>query len=282
MKIFKIETETLKLDGGAMFGVVPKSIWQNIYPADDNNLCTLAMRCVLIIDEENERKILIDTGIGQKQKENFLKYYHLDKTNTLNKSLKEINISPNEITDVIITHLHFDHCGGAVNFDEIENKYSIAFPNANYYISQSHWNWTTNNPNRREKPSLLKENIFPIKESGKLRLIDEDTQLYPNIFIKLYYGHTEGQIVPFIKYKNKTIVYLADLIPTSAHIRLSFLASYDIRPLIALKEKEELLEEAVKNGYILVFEHDINCEAATIKETDKGFVIDKIIKINEM
>ena len=267
MNLYSINTGNLKLDGGAMFGVVPKVIWNKLYPCDENNLCNWSMRCLLI--ETNDRKILIDCGIGDKQSEKFLTNYYLNGDDTLDKSLAATGLTADDITDVILTHLHFDHCGGAVRWNEDKTDYIPTFKNATYITSKAQWEWATN-PNNREKASFLKENILPIMEKGKIRLIDDDCELFPDISVRIFNGHTDGQVIPFIRYKDKTIVYMADLLPSSAHIPLPYVMSYDTRPLITLKEKEAFMNEGAKNGYILFFEHDLYRECCTVQETEKG------------
>jgi glyoxylase-like metal-dependent hydrolase (beta-lactamase superfamily II) len=267
MKLFPINTGNLKLDGGAMFGVVPKVIWSKSYPCDENNLCNWSMRCLLIID--GNRKILIDCGIGDKQSEKFFSNYYLNGEDNLYKSLAACGYTVDDITDVILTHLHFDHAGGAVKWNADRTGYEVTFKNATYWTSRQQWEWATN-PNNREKASFLKENILPIMEKGKLELFDGDCELFPNVSVRIFNGHTEGQVIPFIKYKGKTIVYMADLLPSVAHIPLPWVMSYDTRPLITLEEKKPFMAEAAQNGYILFFEHDIQNECCTLIETEKG------------
>ncbi len=277
MKLYPIETGNLKLDGGAMFGVVPKVLWSRVYPADENNLANWAMRCLLVVD--GDRKILIDNGIGNKQDEKWLSHYYLNGDDTLEKSLAQAGFSKNDITDVIITHMHFDHCGGSVEGNK-ESGFRLAFPNAIYWTSEQQYNWATN-PNRREKASYLKENILPINESGQLKLISEEGEHIPNITFKLYNGHTDGQVIPHIKTGNKTVVFMADLMPSSAHIPMPWIMAYDTRPLQTLKDRERFYAEALENNYILFFEHDLYHEAGTLKETPKGAGIDKTGKLSE-
>ncbi len=267
MKLYPINTGNLKLDGGAMFGVVPKVIWGKTYPSDENNLCNWSMRCLLIV--EGDRKILIDCGIGDKQTEKFFSNYHLNGDDTLEKSLAVHGFAPDDITDVILTHLHFDHAGGAVRWNADRTGYDVTFKNAIYWTSRQQWEWGTN-PNNREKASFLKENIHPIKEKGRLELIDGDTELFPNVSVRIFNGHTDGQVIPFILYKGKTIVYMADLLPSAAHIPLPWVMSYDTRPLITLKEKEAFMAEAAQNGYVLFFEHDLYRECCTVEIAEKG------------
>jgi glyoxylase-like metal-dependent hydrolase (beta-lactamase superfamily II) len=267
MKLYSINTGNLKLDGGAMFGVVPKVIWGKLYPSDENNLCNWSMRCLLI--EADNRKILIDCGIGDKQSEKFFANYYLNGDDTLYASLAKVGFTINDITDVILTHLHFDHCGGAVRWNEDRTDYVPTFRNATYITSKAQWEWATK-PNNREKASFLKENILPIMEKGRIKLVDSDGELFPGISIRIFNGHTEGQVIPFVRYNDKTIVYMADLLPSSAHIPLPYVMSFDTRPLITLKEKEAFMNEAAQNGYILFFEHDLYRECCTVQETEKG------------
>jgi glyoxylase-like metal-dependent hydrolase (beta-lactamase superfamily II) len=267
MQLYSINTGNLKLDGGAMFGVVPKVMWNKLYPSDENNFCNWSMRCLLIVD--GDRKILIDCGIGDKQSEKFFSNYYLNGDDSLDKSLAAIGLGTEDITDVILTHLHFDHCGGAIRWNADRTDYIPSFRNATYITSRAQWDWATN-PNNREKASFLKENILPIMEKGKLKLVDNDCELFPGISIRIFNGHTAGQVIPFIRFKDKTIVYMADLLPSAAHIPLPYVMSYDTRPLITLEEKEAFLTEAARNGYILFFEHDLYQECCTVRETEKG------------
>ena len=267
MQLHTIDTGNFKLDGGAMFGVVPKILWQELYPADEKNRCNLTMRSLLI--EEDDKKILIDTGIGDKQDEKFFSLYGLNGEGNLMQSIEKAGYHPDEITDVIHTHLHFDHCGGSVKFDKNTNTYSPAFPNAVYWTSKQQWE-LAHHPNKREKASFFSENYDPLQEHGQSKLIEKNTSLTKNIELRLYNGHTEGMIVPVIRYKDKTLVYVADLMPSAAHIPLAWLCAYDVRPLTALEEKENFLQEAYNNNYTLFFEHDIFNECCTLKETKKG------------
>src|SRR4030042_2964880 len=236
MRLISIETGNFKLDGGAMFGVVPKSLWQKIYPADENNMCNLSLRALYIKD--GNRKILIDVGLGKKQDEKFFGYYYLNGDDSLDKSLSKEGISKSDITDVILTHLHFDHCGGAVEYDEKNKTRQPTFPNATYWCSNDQWNWALK-PNQREKSSYLNENIIPLRDSGQLHLFHREFNLTSNVSIRLYNGHSQGLVLPFIQYPDHTIVYVADLIPTSAHVPLSWICGYDTQPLVSLKEKEQ-------------------------------------------
>jgi len=264
MKLHVIHSGFFKLDGGAMFGVVPKSLWQRTNPADENNLCSWAMRCMII--EDGDRLILIDNGIGDKQDENFLRHYYLHGELSLLSSIKKAGFSPDDITDMFLTHLHFDHCGGGIQFDS-NQKLKLTFPNAVYWSNSSHWDWAIK-PNVREKASFLKENILPIQQSGQLKFIEGDSP-FPQFDILTVDGHTEKQMLPMIKYKDRTIVFVADLIPSIGHIPLSYVMGYDVRPLLTMKEKAEFLLEATEQNYILFFEHDPQNECATLKMTEK-------------
>lgn len=278
-RLFAIETGNLKLDGGAMFGVVPKVIWNKVYPADENNLCNWAMRCLLVVD--GDRKILIDNGIGTKQNEKFFRHYHLNGEASLEKSLHQLGFNTDDITDMFLTHLHFDHCGGSTKYHEDHTKPELTFKNATYWISHAQWEWATH-PNRREKASFLEENILPIKESGQLKLVEKDMEIVPGFSVKFFNGHTDGQMIPHISYKGKTVVFMADLLPSTAHIPMPFVMSYDTRPLITLSEKEKFFNEAVVNNYVLFFEHDIYNECCTLQKTEKGIVMDRTFRMDEM
>lgn len=278
-KLFVVETGNLKLDGGAMFGVVPKVIWNRVYPADENNLCNWAMRCLLVVD--GDRKILIDNGIGNKQGERFLKHYHLNGDASLEKSLNQLGYSTGDITDMVLTHLHFDHCGGSTRYNESGQKPELTFKNATYWISSAQWEWATH-PNNREKASFLEENIIPIKESGQLRLVDKETEILQGFTLKLFNGHTDGQMIPHIAYKGKTVVFMADLLPSAAHIPMPYIMSYDTRPLITLTEKEKFFAEAVAGSYVLFFEHDLYHECCTLQKTEKGIVLDRTFRLAEL
>lgn len=277
MKIYPVPTGNFKLDGGAMFGVVPKSIWQKLYPADDKNLCNWSMRCLLI--EDGDRKILINNGIGNKQDEKFFRHFYLNGDDSLEKSLARYGFSTDDITDMLLTHLHFDHCGGSIKINE-SGKPVPAFKNARYWVSKGQWEWATN-PNNREKASFLKENILPIKENGKLNLIEKEGQIFKNVNIRFFSGHTENQAIPFINYKGKTVVFMSDLLPSTAHIPLPYVMAYDTRPLLTLKEKEAFFNEAIENNYLLFFEHDIYNECCTLKMTEKGARVDETYTLKE-
>ena len=266
MKLYSINTGYFKLDGGAMFGVVPKSIWHKVNPADENNLCSWALRCLLI--EDGKRLTLIDNGIGDKQDEKFFGHYYLHGNDTLDKSLAAHGFSKNDITDVILTHLHFDHCGGSIKRDG--DKLVPAFKNAVYWSNARHWKWATE-PNDREKASFLKENILPIKDSGQLKFIETDGNSFPdNISIRQVFGHTEAMMLPQISYKGKSILYMADLLPSAGHIPLPYIMGYDMFPLTTLNEKKSFLMEALQNEYILFFEHDPAIECCNLLMSDRG------------
>lgn len=270
-----------KLDGGAMFGVVPKSIWQRTNPADENNLCTWAMRCLLI--EDGDRKILIDAGVGDKQDEKFLKHYHLHGDQPVTVSLRKAGFAPEDITDVFFTHLHFDHCGGAVRWADPERQsLELVFPNATYWSNKDHWEWATQ-PNAREKASFLKENLLPVKNSQKLRFVEFNGKSpFSQFDIMFVDGHTEKQMIPVIRYNGKIIVFMADFLPSTGHIPLPYIMSYDVRPLQTLREKADFMKEAVENEYVLFLEHDPVYECCTLKMTKKGPRLDKTFLLDKV
>lgn len=278
MKLYTIDTGFFKLDGGAMFGVVPKSIWQKLNPADENNMCTWAMRCLLV--EYHNRLILIDTGIGNKQNEKFFSFYYLHGDDSLIKSLNKHGFTYTDITDVFLTHLHFDHCGGAISFERSKEYYYPTFPNATYWSHSKHWDWAIH-PNAREKASFLKENILLIQESGQLKFVDKDTYDLPFEYIDVY-GHTEAMILPVVEYKGTKVIYLADLIPSSGHIPIPYVMAYDVRPLETLKEKEQVLERAFQENWLLFFEHDPKIELCSLQKTEKGIRMQEALKLNEV
>lgn len=267
MKLYTIETGFFKLDGGAMFGVVPKTIWNKLNPADENNLCTWAMRCLLI--EDGDRLILVDNGIGDKQDAKFFSHYYLHGDATLDKSLAAHGFHRDDITDMFLTHLHFDHCGGSIVRQG--ERLLPAFRNATYWSNEDHWKWATQ-PNDREKASFLKENILPIQESGQLKFIDhlEGVNFTENVSIRFANGHTDAMMLPQISYKGKTIVYMADLLPSTGHIPLPYVMAYDMFPLKTLQEKKGFLQEAVDKEYILYLEHDPVNECCVLQQTEKG------------
>jgi glyoxylase-like metal-dependent hydrolase (beta-lactamase superfamily II) len=293
MNLYTIETGFFKLDGGAMFGVVPKSIWSKSNPSDENNLCSWAMRCLLIEDEG--KLILIDNGIGDKQDAKFLSHYYLHGDDTLDKSLAKHGFNRDDITDVFLTHLHFDHCGGSIIREG--EKLIPAFKNAIYWSNEDHWKWATA-PNDREKASFLKENILPILESGQLRMVNSEwskvntdqpsvighqtSNIIQNLSIRYANGHTNAMMLPQISYKEKTIVFMADLLPSIGHIPIPYVMAYDMFPLTTLNEKKSFLTEAVNNNYILFFEHDPVNECCTLIQTEKGIRSDRTFKLSEV
>ncbi|WP_299393786.1 MBL fold metallo-hydrolase [uncultured Gelidibacter sp.] len=277
MKLYPIESGNFKLDGGAMFGVVPKSIWQRTNPADANNMIDIAARCLLI--EDGNRLILVDTGMGNKQNDKFFGYYYLWGNHSIDNSLNQLGFHRDDITDVFMTHLHFDHCGGSIQWNKDRTGYEPAFKNAHYWSNKEHWSWATQ-PNNREKASFLKENILPMEESGQLRF----TELPENRLLKnsdlgfdIFFadGHTDKQMIPLIKYKNKTIAFMADLLPTAGHLPLPFVMGYDTRPLLTLDEKELFLNTAADENYYLFLEHDAHNQIITVKHTEKGVRLDQ-------
>jgi glyoxylase-like metal-dependent hydrolase (beta-lactamase superfamily II) len=280
MKLHVINTGFFKLDGGAMFGVVPKSIWQKTNPPDQNNLCTWAMRCLLI--EDGERLILIDNGIGDKQDPKFLSHYDLHGDDSLLKSIHSAGFSESDITDMFLTHLHFDHCGGGVK--KSGEKFELTFPKATYWSNPDHWDWATK-PNPREKASFLKENIFPMPESGQLKMIHEKERATPQFSqFDIFYasGHTDKMMIPMIQYKGTTVCFVADLIPSASHIPLPYVMGYDTRPLITMEEKEVFLKEAADKNYVLFFEHDPVNECATVKHTEKGVRLERTFRLSAL
>ena len=283
MKLHVLNTGFFKLDGGAMFGVVPKSLWSRTNPADENNMCSWALRSLLI--EDGDRLMLIDTGMGDKQSDKFFSHYHLHGTDSLDQNLNKLGFSKDDITDVFLTHLHFDHCGGAVVWNEQKNGYRPNFKNANYWSTENHWEWAVN-PNGREKASFLKENILPIQESGQLKFIKNEGQLTKNVFnnidVLFVDGHTENMMIPHIKYQGKTLVFMADLLPSVGHLPLPYVMGYDTRPLTTLKEKGAFLSFAEKNDYVLFLEHDSVNECCTLKSTEKGVRLERSFDFNEL
>ena len=279
MQLHTIDTGFFKLDGGAMFGVVPKTIWNKTNPADENNLCTWAMRCLLVEDEG--RLILIDTGIGNKQDEKFFSHYYLHGDASLESSLAKQGFHRDDITDVFLTHLHFDHVGGAVTREG--DKLVLAFKNATYWSNEKHWQWAVE-PNEREKASFLKENILPIQESGQLQFIDcqDGVSFTGNISVKFAYGHTDAMMLPLINYKGKQVLYMADLLPSVGHLPLPYVMAYDMFPLTTLNEKKIFLKEALENDYILYFEHDPLNECCTLQQTEKGIRVKDIFRLDEL
>ncbi len=284
MNLYPIEAGNFKLDGGAMFGVVPKTIWNKTNPADSNNLIDIAARCLLI--EDGDRLILIDTGMGTKQSDKFFGYYHLWGNASLDKSLKEKGFHRDDITDVFMTHLHFDHCGGSVNWNKDKTSYEIAFKNAKFWTNENHWEWATI-PNAREKASFLKENILPMQESGHLHFISRPKNGFLNeseLGFGIFFadGHTEKQMIPMIKYKGKTICFMADLLPTAGHIPLPYVTGYDTRPLLSMDEKDIFLKTAVNQNYYLFLEHDAHNPIITLQNTEKGIRLKDVFTCEEI
>ncbi|HLR00072.1 MAG TPA: MBL fold metallo-hydrolase [Sphingobacterium sp.] len=277
MKLYTINTEFFKLDGGAMFGVVPKVLWQRTNPADANNLCTFTNRLLLI--EDGDRLTLIDTGMGDKQSDKFFSHYYIHGEDNLDKSLRAHGFHRDDITDVILTHLHFDHCGGAVRREG--EKLIPAFKNARFWSNKKHWQWATE-PNPREKASFLKENILPIQESGQLNFIKEGADYDENIAVRLAHGHTESMMMPQIKYKGHTILYITDLLPTVGHIPLPYVMGYDTRPLITLEERQNYWQEIMEKEYIIFFEHDPIHECCTLQMTEKGIRVKETFKFSDI
>jgi len=278
MKLYSINTGFFKLDGGAMFGVVPKTMWNKLNPSDENNMCSWAMRCLLI--EDNNKLILIDNGIGNKQDDKFFGHYYLHGNDSLEKSLAAHGFHSDDITDVFLTHLHFDHCGGSIKREN--DKLVPTFKNAAYWSNERHWKWATQ-PNDREKASFLKENILPIQESGQLNFVDsQQKEFLPNVEIMNVYGHTDAMMLPKIQYKEKTIVFMADLLPSATHIPIPYVMAYDMFPLTTLHEKKSFLTEAVQKDYILFFEHDPINECCTLQQTEKGIRANNFFKLEEL
>lgn len=284
MKIYPVEAGNFKLDGGAMFGVVPKSLWSKTNPADAQNMIDMAARCLLI--ENGDQLTLIDTGMGNKQSEKFFGYYYLWGDFSLDSSLQKLGFHRDDITDVFMTHLHFDHCGGSIQYNANKTGFEPAFKNARFWSNEAHWQWATK-PNRRERASFLSENILPIKESGQLQFISlpendfqEKTPLdFGVLFVN---GHTEKQMLPHIKIKDKTFVFMADLLPTVGHLPIPYVMGYDTRPLLTLPEKERFLNQAADLGYYLILEHDPYHEIITVKHTEKGVRLDQVFTFQEL
>jgi glyoxylase-like metal-dependent hydrolase (beta-lactamase superfamily II) len=279
MELFTVDTGFFKLDGGAMFGVVPKSIWSRTNPSDENNLCPWAMRCLLV--SEGNRLVLIDNGIGDKQDARFFLHYYLHGDASLAKSLQQLGVHPTDITDVFLTHLHFDHCGGSVKYGS-HGQYELTFPRATYWSNEDHWNWATV-PNPREKASFLEENILPLQEHGALKYLDLATKsLFPGFDFLTMDGHTDKQMLPKMQYKGRTLVFMADLLPSVGHLPLAYVMGYDTRPLLTIQEKQLFLEEAVREQYVLFLEHDSVNECCTVKMTEKGVRVDQTFRLNEL
>lgn len=284
MTIYPVETGNFKLDGGAMFGVVPKSIWNRTNPADSNNMIDIAARSLLIQDDD--RLILIDSGMGNKQSEKFFSYYYRWGNYSLDNSLKELGFHRDDITDVFMTHLHFDHCGGSVQWNQDRTGYEPAFKNARFWTNQAHWEWATN-PNSREKASFLKENLLPMQESGQLHFLQRNDSAFLEkseleFGILFVDGHTEKQMIPHIKYKGKNIFFAADLVPTVGHIPVPYVTGFDTRPLLSLDEKAKFLTNIIESNSLLFFEHDAHNQLCTLKHTEKGVRLDELFSFNEI
>ena len=284
MKLYPIESGNFKLDGGAMFGVVPKTIWNKTNPADDNNLIDIAARCLLI--EDGNRLILIDTGMGNKQSEKFYGYYSLWGNHSIDKSLAKYGFHRDDITDVFMTHLHFDHCGGSIQWNKDKTGYEPAFKNAAFWSNENHWQWATE-PNVREKASFLKENIIPMQESGQLRFIqrpESDFLSKSDLGFGILFvdGHTEKQMIPHIQYQDKTIVFCADLLATAGHIPIPYVMGYDTRPLLTMPEKTKFMNAAAENNYYLFLEHDAHNEIITVEKTEKGVRLKDVFSAEEL
>jgi glyoxylase-like metal-dependent hydrolase (beta-lactamase superfamily II) len=278
MKLSVINSGHFKLDGGAMFGVVPKSLWQPLYPSDDNNMCSWAMRCMVV--EDGNRLILIDTGMGNKQNDKFFSHYFMHGDDSLDKSLKSAGYHRDEITDVFLTHLHFDHCGGAIEWNDEKSAYRPAFKNAHFWSNAAHWKWATE-PNAREKASFLKENILPIQESGQLKFAEED-RFSENIEIIRVNGHTESMMLPLIQIGNRKVLYMADLLPSPVHVPVAWVMAYDTRPLLTLDEKAIILKRAADEEWVLFFEHDKSVECATLMHTEKGIRVKETFPLSAL
>ena len=284
MKVYPIEAGNFKLDGGAMFGVVPKTLWNRTNPADGNNMIDIAARCMLI--EDGDKLILIDTGMGNKQSDKFFGYYYRWGDHNLNNSLKKHGFHRDDITDVFMTHLHFDHCGGSVQWNKDRTGYEPAFKNAKFWSNKDHWEWATK-PNQREKASFLKENILPMEESGQLQFVEKPTSDFSessalDFGILFVDGHTDKQMIPHVQYQDKTIVFMADLLPTVGHLPIPFVMGYDTRPLLTLPEKEKFLNTAAGHNYYLWLEHDAHNQIITVKHTEKGVRLNQTYTFNEL
>ncbi|MFH1119718.1 MAG: MBL fold metallo-hydrolase [Bacteroidota bacterium] len=278
MKLTTIEADNWKMDGGVAFGVVPKSLWIKVYPDDGDNLIKITTRCLLV--QISDRNILIDAGMGDKRDQKYYSYRHRFGASGFTEPLKKAGLFPAEITDVLYTHLHDDHVGGATYHDNTGNVAEF-FPNARYWCSEAQWEWSKYS-NKRESAAFFSDNLEPLEKSGKLHLIKQEGKWMPDIEIRMFNGHTRGQIIPFIRVQGSTVVFLADFIPARAFIPIPYVPSVDIEPLLTLKEKEAFLEEAVQNGYILLFEHDYFHEACRLERNDKGIIAGEELKINQL
>ena len=278
MKLFPLNITNFKIDGGAMFGVVPKVLWQRAYPADDANLCSWALRSLIV--EVDNRIILIDDGFGDKQDEKFFSHFYLFGGDGLLDGLAKFGYQPDDITDVVLTHLHYDHCGGGIRVNSNIGGYEAVFPNAKFHISRAQWEWATN-PNAREADSFLEENILPMQELGLVNFIDGDCFIAEGVELRIFNGHTKGQIIPIIHHPNGELVFVADLFPSTAHIPLPYIMSYDVEPMVTLREKEDFLEESLAKGYTFFFQHDFYTECCTLHRTKKGIRADRQFMLND-
>ena len=279
MEIYTVANSHMKLDGGAMFGIVPKVLWTRQYEADENNMVNISMRSLLVVD--GERRILFDNGIGDKQDEKFFGYYYLNGTDTLEDSLDKLGYGLDDITDMVLTHLHFDHCGGSIKYNEDRSGLTTVFPKARYWVSKQQWTLAMD-PNRLEAASFLRENFLPIRECGQLELFEGVYDLTPNIQFRLFNGHTAGQIIALIRYGDRTIVNAADLVPLMGNIPMSWICGYDTQPLVALLEKEDFLKESLENNYIYYFYHDLENQCCTLKQTEKGIRPDRSFPLDQV
>lgn len=278
MKLYSIHISDFKIDGGAMFGVVPKILWSKQYPANDENLCNWALRSILV--DTGKQIILVDNGYGDKQGEKYFNHVHLHGGLGIDGALAKHGYTRHDITDMVLTHLHADHCGGGVRYNLERNGFELTFPNAAYWVSRQQWE-SAMNPNIRESDAFLSENILPMMESGQLQFIEKNGMLYPGFELRIFNGHTIGQLIPFIHHSGKTVVFMGDLIPSTVHIPLAWNMSYDVQPLVTLKEKEAFLKEALKEDFILFFEHDVNHECCTVKETHRGIRVKNTFMLEE-
>lgn len=279
MEIYTVANGNMKLDGGAMFGIIPKVLWTRQYEVDENNLINISMRSLLVVD--GDRKILFDNGIGDKQDKKFFGYYYLNGLDTLTGSLAKLGYGPEDITDMVLTHLHFDHCGGSIKYNEDKSALVTVFPRARYWVSKSQWEFAMH-PNRLERASLLKENILPIKESGQLELFEGEYDLTPNVQFRQFNGHTVGQNISLIRFDDQTIVNIADLIPMLGNISMSWVCGYDTQPLVTLQEKEDFLNESLEHNYIYYFYHDLENQCCTLKQQEKGIRPDRIFPLKQV